>query len=214
MNIIKEEIRENIFLLIFENQYEVTSTFMRLQEFYESPFKNIRDHYFTLEKFMDQYAKENGNFTYNQDWSGFNVPDNCIRKFHEVFKHDLLNKEKNLFKNINSLILSDKKFYLIGIFENDALNHEISHGYYYLDNEYKNTMDSIICSSDQIFIKKLKSKLKKIGYCKDTMNDEIQAYLSTENSSYLSNRFELKIPQKLSQKFKEVFEQKDRTKNY
>lgn len=211
MNIEKEEIRENIFLLKFKNQYEITSTFMRLQEFYESPFKSIKDHYFTLENYMDKYAQKNGNFTYTQDWAGFNVPDNYVRNFYEIFKHDLLNKEKTLYEKIKSQIISDKKFYLIGIYESDSLEHEISHGYYYLDNEYKTVMDTIISSSDQSFIKKIKSSLKKIGYCKERMDDEIQAYLSTEDNERLSNMLDVKIPHKLSLKFKEVFEKKDKT---
>lgn len=49
--------------LEFKNQYECCSSFMRLQEFYESPFKEIRGRFFKLDQFMDVYAKKQGNFT-------------------------------------------------------------------------------------------------------------------------------------------------------
>ena len=61
------EIENNIYHVKFENQYQITSTFMRLQEFYESSHKNIKHHFFTVEEYMDIYAKENGNFSYYID---------------------------------------------------------------------------------------------------------------------------------------------------
>ena len=39
---IKEIYHPNLFLYTFPNQYELASTFIRLQEFYESPYKQIR----------------------------------------------------------------------------------------------------------------------------------------------------------------------------
>ena len=78
-----KEIYPNLFLFTFPNQYELASTFIRLQEFYESPYKEIKGQYFTLEKYMDRYAKdqEDNKFTYFEDWNGFNVPGNIVLKF-------------------------------------------------------------------------------------------------------------------------------------
>ena len=68
--ITKHKIADGIYLLRFETQYEVTSTFLRVQEHYESP--QFHGRIFTLEQYMDWYVAENGAFTYFQDWSGFN----------------------------------------------------------------------------------------------------------------------------------------------
>ena len=58
----------------YNTRYELCSSFMRMQEFYESDIPCIKDNYFTLEKFMDEYAKKNGGFSYTMDWSEFNIP--------------------------------------------------------------------------------------------------------------------------------------------
>jgi hypothetical protein len=70
--IVKYKVADAIYLLRFETQYEITSSFLRIQEHYESPHFSGR--VFTLEEFMDWYAAEYGAFTYLEDWSGFNVP--------------------------------------------------------------------------------------------------------------------------------------------
>lgn len=211
MDITIKEIRKSIFLLTFKNKYDVTSTFMRLQEYYESPYKGIKGCYFTLEEYMDRYAKENGNFTYNEDWSGFNVPDNIVRDFFKKFKHDLLKKEKELYGKIDFLINNSEKFYLIGVYKEEDLNHEISHGYYYLDNIYKNKMDINTSDIESNVLNSIKKKLKSFGYCKEVLNDEIQAYFSTEKDSYLNCMFlNLKIAKNIKKKYREIFKEKDK----
>ena len=61
-----KEIKGGIFLVEFDNQYDLAMTFLRYQEFYESPkFKGKR---FTIIDFMEWYSKEyDGAFTYTKD---------------------------------------------------------------------------------------------------------------------------------------------------
>src|ERR1700760_4146537 len=92
-----QEVTSGLYHILFENQYSCCSTFLRLQEYYESPIKGIRGNYFTLEQFMDAYAETKGNFTYTLDWGGFNVPGHVIKKFFDLFGMNLLEKEKNLY---------------------------------------------------------------------------------------------------------------------
>ena len=62
MKINKRKIGNNIYLLMFENQFELCSTMLRFQEYYESPkFKNK---IFTLEEYKKWYSKGNKKFTY------------------------------------------------------------------------------------------------------------------------------------------------------
>ncbi len=88
----------NLYLYTFPNQYELASTFIRLQEFYESPYKEIKGKYFTSENFMDLYAKDqkDNKFTYFDDWNGFNIPGDIVLKFAQLFQNDLTKKEKKL----------------------------------------------------------------------------------------------------------------------
>jgi hypothetical protein len=53
---------------------------MRAQEYYESPFKQIKGKEFTIIKFMELYSKRFGEnaFTYTTDWAGFNIPSKVL----------------------------------------------------------------------------------------------------------------------------------------
>jgi len=42
-----EQYRPRIWLVLFPSQYICTSTMMRMQEFYESPYENIRGQVFS-----------------------------------------------------------------------------------------------------------------------------------------------------------------------
>lgn len=202
-----EEIRKNIYHLRFESQYLATATFMRLQEFYESSIKGIRGHYFTVEEYMDRYAKTYGNFTYNIDWGGFNVPDFVVRKFFDLFSYDLTKKENELKNEISILLNKKDRFYLIGTYDNDDVAHEVAHGYYYLDNNYKKQMDSL--SKATIYRVSFLKGLTGRGYTKEVLLDEMQAYLSTSSIKYLIEEFGYKREWGKPEEFKMVFLKKD-----
>ena len=51
-----KKLRNDIILINAKDQYELASTFIRLQEFYESPFSEIKGHTFSMEEYMDIYA--------------------------------------------------------------------------------------------------------------------------------------------------------------
>lgn len=215
-NIIKKEIIPNLFHLNFETQYEVTSTFLRMQEFYESPYKNIRGKYFTLEEYMDTYAADKGSFTYFEDWIGFNVPGNVVIDFYKTFSNDLLlQKEQDMKRILISLQkegkLLDDKFYLIGTYGTDdvsTMNHELAHGFYYLNTEYQEHVLSILQQVPEDKMSAMIDWLKKAGYAEPMFLDEINAYLSTSHMGELGDRFSKEnIPWKQVQQCKQLFEQ-------
>lgn len=182
--------------LYFENQYEVTSTFLRLQEFYESDYPEIKGKFFTLEQYMDCYAKDKGNFTYTCDWSGFNVPGHVIEAFAQTFAKDLLQKEKELLRIILQHVEENEwsKYYVIGSSKDggkhkdarDVMRHEIAHGLYYLNDEYKKEMKGLAQAAQEEHPKFAKT-LRDLGYCDEVIDDEIQAYLSTSTMIYLAD---------------------------
>ena len=172
---------EGVILIRGENQYELASSFMRLQEFYESPLSGVRGKFFTLEEYMDKYAAEYGNFTYTKDWTGFNVPGNVVENFFKLFpKKTLLKKELALRDLIFNEVDRSKSYYVIGTFTDGAvLNHELSHAFYYLDRKYRTKANELVTKFPAKLVETLHTHLLDQGYCKQVLQDETFAYLST-----------------------------------
>jgi hypothetical protein len=179
-----KEIYPEIFHLKFRTQYWETDTFMRLQEFYESPFDTIRGKYFTREYYQDIYVKEYGKFNYHSKWSGFNVPGNIVLKFFRRFlrEGDLSKKECILYDLVLSKINTTKDFYLIATHKSEDIDHEISHGFYYLNKQYRDKMNKLLTKyCKHPLIKNLRAELLEMGYAPKFLRDETQAYLSTKS---------------------------------
>ncbi len=204
---------ENLHCIQYPSHYLCVASFMRIQEFYESPDDSIRDKYFTLEQMMDSsgiYQKrqfnKSENFTYFEDWGGFNVPYWTVVDFYKKFKNSLSYKESYIFDVLDKKVYNwqKEKFYLIAISKKrDYYNHELSHGLYCLFDDYREEMDQLIdeCS----YRKSLVNMLRKDGYAERSIADEIQAYLSTSSDDYLRTTCGIQNPNKVSRPFKKVF---------
>ncbi len=188
------EILPKIFAVSVKNDYDRAMLFCRYQEFYESPFKEIRGKHFSLEYYMWIYTKQRKDeiFTYPRDWSGYNIPSGSIEKALDVFYYkstpspydkimsDIYFSCENYplkFGNTRS------KWYLLGAdsYKSQTMDHEIAHGLYYTNKEYKKSVQNLIScirSRDYSFLCK---NLIKMGYADDKkiLDDEIQAFLST-----------------------------------
>lgn len=205
-----KEIHPNLFFFTTTNQYYCASTFMRIQEFYESPFKEINNKYFSFEKYMDVYAfnQDHENFTYFQDWNGFNIPGHIVDRFIKKFtpKNDFSDKEKAFIKLLQKQKIKER-YYVIGTaeFNKSAFDHELAHGFFYLDKEYKKQMLELI-DDNLPAVKEMKTYLKKIGYCNKVLDDELQSYFATgihKNSLKLTKKDKKYIKQ-----FKEIYNNK------
>lgn len=196
-----------------DSQYEISSTFMRLQEFYESKYKNIRGRYFTIEQYMDTYAKDTGNFTYTLDWNGFNVPGNVFLKFVEIFNDSLLRKEDTLLDYVYSTVCEytrelyeSGKFYVIGTHKecNEALAHEICHALFYLDKEYQKEAKKLV--SNFPLKEKFKKRLEEMGYTGKVVIDETNAYMATSTLAQLKSiGFPEVVSKEVLKPFKDLF---------
>lgn len=178
-----KELYPNLYYVKFKSQYLMAMTFLRVQEYYESSFESIKGQYFPLEDYMDLYAKTYGNFTYPQDWSGFNIPGNVYIKWAETFwsMSDISEKEIRLYKRMLPIIKKNgKNFYIISALNKIDLEHEIAHGLYYLNEEYKKEIDSLLLSNTK-FYKDFKRKLNDMGYADSVTTDEIHAYCATQS---------------------------------
>jgi predicted unusual protein kinase regulating ubiquinone biosynthesis (AarF/ABC1/UbiB family) len=72
---------------------------------------------------------------------------------------------------------------LIGASSKDmkTMDHEIAHGLYFTNQEYKKSVSKLIKNIEPSHYEKLKKKLIKMGYVKDKkiLDDEINAFMST-----------------------------------
>ena len=159
--------------------------FLRYQEFYESSSSKFRGKAFTIFDFMKWYSKEfgDGAFTYTTDWAGFNIPGSVIADM--LWQHGILDPNdydktmEEIWEECNKKS-EDGRFYLIGVSdEGQVLEHEISHGYFYLYPEYKKEMTKLVKALPKEIKTKMKSTLKSMGYTKEVYVDEMQAYLAT-----------------------------------
>lgn len=183
-----EEVEDRIFLLTFNNSYDLAMHFLRFQEFYESPHRSFKGKQFTILDYMEWYAKDReGVFSYPADWSGFNIPSEV---FDRVFEMEILdeNKYDKFMRAMYDMIRLhiEGKFYIIGATKNnnDIIDHEIAHGMWYMNEDYKKEMQNNIakmCATDQEVYDYLFNILRKLGYDSDPdiAYDEVQAYLST-----------------------------------
>jgi predicted nucleic-acid-binding Zn-ribbon protein len=187
-----KEIKPKIFAVSIKDHYQKTMLFCRYQEFYESPYDEIRGKFFSWEKFMMVYKskrKEN-TFTYPIDWAGFNIPSIVINRAMMAFKKDWGPYDEimsDIWFHCENYPLRfgepRSKWYLIGAdtFNSSTMNHEIAHGLYYTNKEYKKNCDSLVAEIKPSHYEKLRKKLISIGYIdnKKIIDDEIQAFMST-----------------------------------
>lgn len=180
MHIEQYNITNKIHLLVFDTQKDVASTFLRFQEFYESP--EFRGKTFSLDEFKKWYVQNSpngqktGEFTYYSDWNGFNIPSSVLRPFYEGKFDSLSEQERNFLEKFKN---EPEPFYVIGVHKAtknlDAyLQHEVAHGLFFTDENYKNKVLKVISKFDTESIRKeLRSKA---GYHEQVLDDEVHAY--------------------------------------
>ena len=181
-----------IYLCKIDDTYDLAMTFCRVQEFYESPFKQIRGKRFTFIEFMSLYAKEHeGVFTYPQDWAGFNVPGPIVAALYDHLGVDDVNDYDYIITDIHDKIrgeIDGTNYYLIGSnSDKTTIAHECCHAFYFIDAEYKKNTNSILKKLSPSVRTKAENVLYDLGYDKSVIDDELQAYLSTEFHSLREN---------------------------
>ena len=196
------EIRPKVYVVECETRFDLCSTFMRMQEFYESPFKEIRGKVFTHEECINHYAKHNpskrnaGKFTYFDDWSGFNLPGEAFVDWWSKFSPKWEKEEQvgRMIEKIDLNFYTGPKFYIIGVFEKDksknsTIKHELAHAYWYMHPEYQKTMKKLLRKVDPKIKELMTAGLKKMGYPRKVHSDEMQAYLTTSPKGYMKKWF-------------------------
>ncbi len=189
-------VTNRIHLLIFDTQKEVASTFLRFQEHYESP--EFRGKIFSLEEFKRWYiqnspnGKQTGKFTYYFDWNGFNIPSSVLKPFYQGRFDPLSEQERKFLERFKDEL---EPFYVIGVHKetknlNSYLRHEIAHGLFFTDEDYRNEVLKLLSQFDTEHIKEELSS--KAGYHEQVLDDEVHAH-----SIATGRKLKIPIPQEL-----------------
>lgn len=197
-----EQVAKNVYHIHFNRQLDLTSTFVRLSEYYESP--RFRGKVFTINEFKKWYIETSGKkkFTYYKDVSGFNIPSVVFRAFASGKFDPLSKKEKfilNLFKD------KKNKFCVIGTYSEkgdnliDTLHHEIAHGLFYTNRKYRLEVQSLLKRYDLSVVNEF---LKKQGYSKAVWLDEAHAFIMCDLNVLRTS--DLKVTRKYMQLHKKL----------
>ncbi len=202
------EIKPNIYCVTIDDDYDRAMLFCRYQEFYESPYKKFRGKPFTWMEYMRHYktAWKKRTFTYPDDWAGYNIPSNILDGGVDVFyketEYDVIMNDIYFYCAIDSQNKNNGTrcdWYLIGASSKDlkTMDHEIAHGLYFTNKEYKKEVTKLIKKIKPTHYEKLKKKLIKMGYVDDKkiLNDEINAFMSTGLYNGMDTK-ELKVYEK------------------
>lgn len=180
-----EQIYPRVFHLSCKDSWKLAMTFLRVQEFYESP--KFKGQHFTIVDFMDWYVTESAykhksNFTYAENWSGFNVPSTAIRECHfsipDPNKFD--DRMRMVVEHIEDMLDSaTASFYLIGSDGGPVISHELAHALWFIEPEYQNRMRLELGQIPDNILQTFYDALIGMNYHPDVLEDEAQAYLAT-----------------------------------
>lgn len=172
-----------------DSQAELNRSFMRFTEHYESPNPDFRGKIFTVGQLKRWYSITYGADTYHIDWSGFNIPSKVLKPFIDGLFDPLTNEEQNL---LDLFRYRNDNFYIIGAQNNSVLRHELAHALYSNNIGYKKEIDKYILKNKKYLTKTSKYILDK-GYCKEVLNDELQAYITDNDDEFIIGNTPLKI---------------------
>ncbi len=213
MSLVKMDLTEiltDIYHLNFPTQQGLASTLLRFQEHYESP--QFREKIFSLDEFQRWYTanstngRKTGKFTYYDDWGGFNFPSYVLDPFYRGLFDPLSKPERFFLDRFEDK--AETKFYVIGTFgDGDALEHEIAHGLFYIDEKYKAKTLRVLASMDQEDRTKISNFLRdEAGYHNEVIDDEIHAYLATDQDYFTDESLTIKNLSIVHRKLRKIFD--------
>jgi hypothetical protein len=169
-----------------DSQKELGETFIRFQEYYESPNLDFKGRVFTLGSVKEYYSKEYGADIYSETWIGFNFPSAVLYPFKQGLFDPLTDQEKIL---LDLLKYRNDNYYIIGAQNKSTLRHELSHAMYGFSKKYKEEIDHFIYEN-RLKFKKVKKYIIDKGYCEQVLNDEIQAYVTDNDDAFILNNLD------------------------
>lgn len=164
----------------FPTQAELMGSFLKVQEFYESP--EFAGKSFTRAEFEAWYMKSRGasTFTYLEDWTGCNIPGRVVSAFLVKPGFAAESEQEFAFNKLLVDIAADNgdNFALIGTFgaTQDALRHEFAHALWALDKDYRSVAQAALAKVPQPIREDITRMLSAKGYGPAVLEDEMHAY--------------------------------------
>jgi len=177
-----EEVRDRIFAVIMEDDYARPMTFLRVQEFYESPNPDFRGKHFNVWDYIEWYSN--------------------TKRGAETMKDIVWEVQSRMF---NKKSKRDMNAYIIGAkdMEDNTFQHEVAHGLYYTNKEYKELVDEITDAIPLESKLQFRSNLITMGYTDSVVYDEIQAYMCF---GWDYPKFSKKVSKNLCKKFHKEYQ--------
>jgi hypothetical protein len=176
-----KKMEEKVYCIIADDAEDLAMLFIRPSEFYESD-EGFKGKNFLIKDVLD-LSRKNSGIEYHERWAGFNFPVQSILDYGEIKDNRFYD---DIMKGIALFIESkDPGSYLIGVKRGSKLLiHEISHGLYFSNNEYREKVLAILNELHSNIVDILKKSLKDLGYCKDVYLDEMQAWLISDDWNF------------------------------
>lgn len=196
----------------FDKQTDMTLTFLRLQEYCESP--KFKGKYFHLDEYIQWYSeKYKKPFDYHLDVGAHNIPGHMFDEFmvmHEDYRDSTLSrKEEQVLSLIQEHVASDgddpctdEPYYVIATCKSlpdhkGYFDHEFRHGLFYLLDDYRRDILTVLKKYiTNRNVKKFRNALSK-DYDKKVLNDEVHAYALTSYNPYNQSKIS-KLPKGLA----------------
>lgn len=180
--------------VLFDKQTDMTLSFLRVQEYYESP--KFRNKQFHLDDYVQWYSeKYKKPFDYHLEIGAHNIPGYKFEQFmiaHED-QNMLSTKEAKvlncLWEEIEVHVCTGEDFYIIATCKDipdrkGYFEHEFRHGLFYLLPEYKRDIMTVLRKyATNREVKKFRNLLSK-DYGANVLDDEVHAYALTSYNPY------------------------------
>jgi hypothetical protein len=186
-----EKVRDRVFAVVIPDDYRRCMTFLRAQEYYESPNPEFRGRDFDIWRYIEWYSRDrDGSFTYASDWGGFNIPlkvaQDCYRGVAEMpgeWTSRWDREMRSIIDRVASMVPEaerDLPAYIICAADTsgDTFKHEVAHGLYHTNPTYKALADEMTSAIDPAHMESFRSNLLGMGYTEGVVWDEVQAYLT------------------------------------
>ncbi len=193
-NIKFKTIGDHIVHIIMSDKNRLASAMIRFQEYYESPFPEIKGQIFTLGYIKSLGSRDSrginsycGNELVSSDWSGYNFPGSALDPFIKGLFNPLTVEESVI---VDTLRYRTDNFYVIATYGDndpaDALEHEIRHAMFGISEKYRNSVLKQLEKYQKELIP-LRKCLSSWGYADDVLNDECHAYMSCDHDYFFEN---------------------------
>lgn len=194
----------------FPTNKEMTLTFFRVEEHYESIYSNIREQTFSVMDFIETFMEDDGYLGYFENVYGFNVPGASFKRFYERHATNLTRREMELQAAVKGTGVWDDDFYVIATVEGDSrtITHELSHAIYYFDADYQRRVKETIDQSLRAcLLEEIKAGFREIGYAEDVFEDEIQAFMCSTRAKKLRKMLDCSATRQDRQPFMDLYEE-------